>query len=98
VEEDPSFLELVRYSHLNPIRAGTVREISDLDNYPYSGHSVIMGSQKLKPQDVPGVLEFFGKWMRAARKEYRLFAAGGIEKGVREDLRGGACAGFLTPR
>ena len=88
VEEDPYFLELVRYIHLNPIRAGIVKEMSELDNYPYSGHSVILGSQKLKPQDVLGVLEFFGKRMRAARKEYRLFAAAGIEKGVREDLRG----------
>jgi len=89
VEEDPYFLELVRYIHLNPIRAGIVKEMSELDNYPYSGHSVILGSQKLKPQDVTGVLEFFGKRMRAARAEYRLFAAAGIEKGVREDLRGG---------
>ncbi len=89
VEEDPYFLELVRYIHLNPIRAGIVKEMSELDNYPYSGHSVVMGRQKLKPQDVLGVLEFFAKRVRAARREYRLFAAAGIEKGIREDLRGG---------
>ena len=50
---------------------------------------MILGSQKLKSQDVLGVLEFFGKRMRAARKEYHLFTAAGIEKGVGEDLRGG---------
>jgi len=88
-EEDPYFLELVRYIHLNPIRAGLVKEMSELDRYPYSGHSVIMGNHKYKPQDVLGVLEFFGQRTGAARKEYHHFTTAGIEKGGREDLRGG---------
>jgi len=42
-EEDPYLLELVRYIHLNPLRAGIVEELKKLEAYPYCGHSVLMG-------------------------------------------------------
>jgi REP element-mobilizing transposase RayT len=43
VEEEPYFLELVRYIHLNPVRAGVVKTLEELATYPYSGHAVLMG-------------------------------------------------------
>jgi hypothetical protein len=43
-EEDPCLLELVRYIHLNPLRAGIVDAIKALNTYPYCGHSAIMGN------------------------------------------------------
>ena len=42
-QEELYLLELVRYIHLNPLRAGLVAELKSLDNYPYSGHRVLMG-------------------------------------------------------
>jgi putative transposase len=45
-EEDPYLLELIRYIHLNPLRAGLVKDLRELDKYPWSGHSVIMGRRK----------------------------------------------------
>ena len=42
-EEDAYLKELVRYIHLNPLRAGLVKNLVDLGSYPYSGHSVLMG-------------------------------------------------------
>ena len=42
-EEDPYLLELVRYIHLNPLRAGLVKDLKELDRYPWSGHSAILG-------------------------------------------------------
>jgi hypothetical protein len=45
-QEDAYFLELVRYIHLNPLRAGLVQDIGQLDRYPFSGHSVIMGKHQ----------------------------------------------------
>mgnify|MGYP002154995327 CR=1 FL=1 len=36
-EEDPYLLELVRYIHLNPLRTDLVKEIRELDSYPWSG-------------------------------------------------------------
>ena len=45
-QEDPYLLELVRYIHLNPLRAKLVTGLSELDRYPYCGHSVLMGKRE----------------------------------------------------
>ena len=37
-EEDAYFTELVRYIHLNPLRAGIVETLTCLDRYPRCGH------------------------------------------------------------
>lgn len=89
VEEEPYFLELVRYIHLNPVRAGIVRNLEDLAIYPYTGHSVILGRRENPSQDVEAVLERFSDKKQAAVKGYRDFVAAGFEQGRREELRGG---------
>jgi putative transposase len=43
-QQDGYLLELIRYIHLNPLRAGLVSDIQKLDKYPFSGHSAIMGN------------------------------------------------------
>jgi putative transposase len=40
VEEEQYLLELTRYIHLNPLRAGLVKGVSGLGNYKWSGHGV----------------------------------------------------------
>ena len=45
-EEDPYLLELIRYIHLNPLRAGLVNDLKELDKYSWSGHSVLLGKRK----------------------------------------------------
>jgi REP element-mobilizing transposase RayT len=45
-QEDMYFRELVRYIHLNPLRAKNVSDIKELNKYPYSGYSVLMGRKK----------------------------------------------------
>ena len=45
-EEDPYLLELIRYIHLNPLRAGLVNDLKELDKYLWSGHSAILGRRK----------------------------------------------------
>jgi len=42
-EEDAYLLELIRYIHLNLLWAGLVKKLEDLDNYPWTGHSAILG-------------------------------------------------------
>ncbi len=54
-QEDAYLLELVRYIHLNPLRAGLVNELERLNNYAYSGHGVIMGKTKNGCQDTDRV-------------------------------------------
>jgi len=88
-EEDPYFRELVRYIHLNPLRAGNVKSIEELDRYPWSGHSVIMGKLKRDWQDAAYVLRWFGVSVRDAKKEYRRFVLEGVGLGRRPDLVGG---------
>jgi len=48
-QEDPYLLELVRYIHLNPLRAGLVKDIDQLGRYRFSGHGVILG---IRPEDI----------------------------------------------
>ena len=88
-EEDPYLLELVRYIHLNPLRAGIVKDLKALKTYPYSGHGVIMGKLKNDWQHVDYVLKMFGKKIGSARKSYVDFVSKGIDLGRRSDLTGG---------
>jgi len=45
-EEDPYLLQLICYIHLNPIRAGLVKDLKELDKYLWTGHSAILGKRK----------------------------------------------------
>jgi putative transposase len=45
-EEDQYLLELIRYIHLNPLRADLVKDLKELDKYPWTGHSTILGKRK----------------------------------------------------
>jgi len=51
-QEDTYLLELVRYIHLNPLRAGIVEDLRALDRFHFAGHSVIMGKRMNSWQDV----------------------------------------------
>jgi len=45
-EEDAYLLELIRYIHLNPLRARLVKNLKELDKYPWTGHSALLGRSK----------------------------------------------------
>ena len=88
-EEETYFLELVRYLHLNPIRAKLVKDLTALDSYKYSGHAAIMGKSKQDWQDIDEVLGRFSESRRAGRRLYRDFMEAGIGQGRRPELVGG---------
>jgi putative transposase len=88
-QEDPYLLELVRYIHLNPLRAGLVKDFAQLSRYRFCGHSVILGNRKNEWQDVDYILDFFAKRRSTARKRYLDHVRKGIEMGKRPDLVGG---------
>ncbi len=46
-EEEPYLLELIRYIHLNPLRAGLVPDLDSLERYPWSGHAVLLGNMAI---------------------------------------------------
>jgi len=88
-EEEPYFLELVRYIHLNPLRAGIATDMDRLDAHRWGGHGVLMGKRELQGQNAEAVLKHFGNLTSLARKNYRAFVEGGIARGKRDDLVGG---------
>ena len=88
-QEDRYLLELVRYIHLNPLRAQVVKDMKELDSYPYVGHSVILNKKKNDWQDVEYVLALFGRRKATARRQYRAYVEEGIAQGRRPDLTGG---------
>jgi len=49
--KDRYLLELVRYIHLNPLRAKLLKSIAESDKYPFSGHSALMGNMQRDFQD-----------------------------------------------
>ena len=88
-QEEAYLLELVRYIHLNPLRAGLVNSMHQLDRYRYCGHSTLMGKRNYDWQDTRYVLSLFGKRASSARKGYRVFVEKGVKQGRRPDLIGG---------
>jgi len=88
-QEDPYLLELVRYIHLNPLRAKIVKTLKGLASYSYCGHSVLMGKSKNDWQDIDKVLSLFGTRVSSARKRYRSFVEKGVAQGKRPELTGG---------
>lgn len=88
-QEDTYLKKLVRYIHLNPLRAKIVSTMQELNKYSYSGHQTLMGSNKRPWQDTGYILGYFGKNRTIARKRYSEFIKDGIEQGKRPELVGG---------
>ena len=88
-EEEPYYLELVRYIHLNPLRAKLVEDFSKLDRYRYCGHAVLMGKVRHDWQNRDYTLRRFGLKEGEAKRAYRHFVKKGVDQGRREDLIGG---------
>jgi putative transposase len=88
-EEDRYFKQLVRYIHLNPLRARLVESFAKLNNYRWCGHAVVLGREKNDWQDRVYVLKWFGAKEAEAKKAYGEFVQKGINQGHRSDLVGG---------
>ncbi|MGD9056504.1 MAG: transposase [Desulfobacterales bacterium] len=88
-QQEPYLLELVRYIHLNPIRAGVVANYKALGKFAHSGHAAILGQNPHPFQDVDTVLMMFARNRSVARKKYSEFVHKGISHGHRPELIGG---------
>jgi putative transposase len=88
-EEDAYFRELVRYIHLNPIRAKLVESLRVLACYPWCGHATVLGRNPRPWQDRRAVLAWFGDSERKAVNRYRDFVRDGLPLGRQPDLVGG---------
>jgi len=88
-QEDAYLLELVRYIHLNPLRAQVVESLQGLDEYEFSGHKNIGGKIEIEWQDVKTILGFFGSRLAEACKRYRAYMEEGYGLGRVPELVGG---------
>ena len=88
-QEDIYLKELIRYIHLNPLRAKIVSNVTDLNRYKYCGHSVLMGKRTYAWQDDKYVLSFFGTSISKGREAYSAYLKEGIAQGRRPELVGG---------
>ena len=88
-QEDPYLRELVRYIHLNPLRAGLVENIENLDKHPWCGHSALMNKTKQSWQNIDYIYGLFSDNKKSGRAKYRTFVENGNPEGSRPDLTGG---------
>ena len=88
-QEDIYLRELVRYIHLNPLRAGIVSDFNGLNTYKYGGHAVLMGKRVCEWIDKKYVLSYFGKTVSEARSQYNSYVKEGVALGTRPELVGG---------
>jgi REP element-mobilizing transposase RayT len=87
-QEDRYLKELVRYIHLNLLRAEWVKDITELNRCPWSGHSAVMGKVKRRWQNTDYVLSFFGQ-DRYRLRNYLNYIKNGVAAGRRPELVGG---------
>jgi REP element-mobilizing transposase RayT len=82
-QSDRYLSELVRYIHLNPVRAKMLKRP---EQYEYSSHRAYLGLAPVGIVDVDPVLRHFGGRRATAREMYRQFVLAGIKQGQREDF------------
>jgi putative transposase len=82
-QSDRYLSELVRYIHLNPVRARIVNQPED---YEYSSHRAYLGMEPPGMVDVDPVLRHFGAKKSIASERYRQFVAAGIQQGHCEEF------------
>jgi putative transposase len=86
VTGDSQLLQLVRYIHLNPVRAKLVKDPKD---WTWSGHRTYLGREDLTWLDARWVLRFFDRDDAAARRRYERFVLDGLSEGRREEFHVG---------
>ncbi len=81
--------ELVRYIHLNPVRAGKVSDLNALAEYPWSGHRQMVGKGKYFIVREEDIVSLFTSQTSSAREAYLQFLADGLDKDAPQLSRGG---------
>jgi REP element-mobilizing transposase RayT len=90
VDADSYLLELVRYVHLNPLRAGLCDRP---EAWRWSGHRAYLGRAAAAWLTTDWVLSLLAPKAGDARAAYRAFVAEGFGEGRRAEFHGGAGGG-----
>lgn len=87
VDADSYLLELTRYLHLNPVRAGMVESPAE---YEWSSHRAYLGKDAISWLTTDWVLSQFSKDQAQARRAYHEFVAQGAGEGHCPEYHGGS--------
>jgi len=87
VDADAYLLELIRYIHLNPVRAGLVKEPEE---HPWSGHRCYLGLEVIPWLMTDWVLSQFSERDSSARRAYGRFIEDGKKESHREEYHVGS--------
>ncbi|MDO6461626.1 transposase [Granulosicoccaceae sp. 1_MG-2023] len=92
IDPDKYLAELVRYIHVEPLRAGTTKKI---DDFKWSGHLAYLGEQETPWLTTERVLGGMAKTTKTAIKRYTAFFKDGLKEEYRQDLMQGNEGGRL---
>lgn len=85
--QDQFYVEqILRYIHLNPVRGGICKSLDELDTYPWSGHSALMGVHQCSFLDSDTVLGRFGHDNASARQKYRDYLSEGLNTEATDEV------------
>ena len=76
-QSDPYLTKLVRYIHLNPVKANMV---ASADEYEFSSHRAYLGIEPYGVVDVDPVLRRFGPQKKRAHERYAAFMLAAIDE------------------
>jgi hypothetical protein len=92
IDADSYLLELVRYTHNNPLRAGLVDKP---DQYQWSSYRAYLGRNKLTWLTTNFVLSQFAKNESKARQQFHAFSLKGNNEGYRQEFHQGTFEGRI---
>ncbi len=79
-DSDAYLLELIRYIHLNPLRARIVATLDDLAEYRWCGHQQLLGKSENQLIRKDELLSLFSKRKKTAVANYLQFLADGFQQ------------------
>jgi REP element-mobilizing transposase RayT len=92
IDADAYLLELVRYVHLNPVRAGAA---SAAGEFPWSGHRGYLGKEHIPWLTTDLVLSMLSPGTAQARRGYEAFVRDGMGEGRRGEFHSGTYEGRI---
>ncbi|MFO7983949.1 MAG: transposase [Desulfuromonadales bacterium] len=90
IDAESYLLELVRYIHLNPVRAGVVEQP---DAYAWSAHRAYLGLENLPLLTTDWVYVQFGQDADESRRRYEQFVTEGLRENFRPEFHRGSFEG-----
>ncbi|HIJ96991.1 MAG TPA: transposase [Desulfuromonadales bacterium] len=92
IDADAYLLELVRYVHLNPVRAGASVILTE---YPWNGHRGYLGVEQIPWLTTDYVLSMFSAQFDRSLAAYEQFVNDGLVEGTRGEFYSGSCEGRI---